>query len=604
MTTPAVQSSLVIVGSNQPIAGLQEGLASSIADSVGTSADQVSVSEPVPTWAALVENGGIGVGRRLQAEDLVQEEEPNPRRTQSNMAPALQVDFEVFVPEDSNSAASEALAGEGNKSKNFSTMLNAMVEAVKTIRSNPGPLLSHVESKLAAQGINLTANFTRPLQARMAMPKKQTISARSVAGAWGPCGGVAACSNEVSLMRHREVRCVDGVDLTKMVSLSLCKAMEMPHSSEPCPRNATRPPTCGWRIGNWSHCVSTLPPKEDLQALRQDLCNASGLGKQYREVYCLMEAGRRSLWPETESCIKRQGPEPRAERQCHCVASEGSGNSLFAALAKPDDATVAAGAVPMQSTAPMALGALGPLMLVAVGVAGLMLALLVCCYVRSKRRQKGTNDQVSPEPDAHAVTVQRRSMLTTSKNNLNIPQVPASPAASTRSPLSEWAAASQATASPGAVSSAVSQSPKGVNTSKSRGSAALRSESVDSNGSAGSDVVGSLRAIMSRKPRPAALGDAIDDQGTGLGQRRQSRRALQAWSDSGQRGQSLGENGSTNETGPQRPGSLRRASLAAASQAGQRSRSQRRNTIVTPQGEQQMLQPWAPNPHASPPRMG
>lgn len=605
MTTPAIQSTLVVVGTNQPVTGLREGLQSSIAESLGTSSDQVSVSEPVPTLAALLDHGDIGTARRLE------ESKSKPRRNQAgmDMAPALQVDFEVFVPEDGSSGSSES-ARRSRSNATTVSMLDAMLEAVKSIRSNPGPLLLSVVSKLASQGINLTANFTRPLQARVAMPQKQVFSARSVAGAWGFCGGEAACTDEVNLLRYREVMCVDGLNISKQVSLSLCSTMEMPHSSEPCPTDSPRPPTCGWRTGNWSPCVSTLLPKDKLQALREDLCNASGLGKQYREVYCLMETGRKSAWPETEGCIKRHGPELSSERQCHCVASKDSGSSRgswSAAQAKQDDGTDAAGEEGLQTTAPVALGALGPLMAVALCLAGSMLAVLGCCYFRGRKKLIQKTEKIAPEPDAQAMAVRgspRASSAAASasvrRKQLDVPQVPASPAASAKSPMS---VASQSTKSPSAISSAVSQSPKASRNSKNEGSAAIRSQSCEGNESegSGSEAMGSLRAIMARRPRPSALGNDIGDKTTGPGQRGSARRALQAWSNSQQTRQPAGGIKNLSQTGTQRPGSLHSSAAHASSQATQRSGTQAGNKVATPQGEQATINPWAPHPNSMPP---
>eukprot|EP00931_Biecheleriopsis_adriatica_P047392 TRINITY_DN2732_c0_g1_i10.p1 TRINITY_DN2732_c0_g1~~TRINITY_DN2732_c0_g1_i10.p1 ORF type:complete len:851 (+),score=157.09 TRINITY_DN2732_c0_g1_i10:898-3450(+) len=599
---PSVKSTLVIVGTDQPVAGLKNSLRSSISGTLGVSSDNVEVSDPQPTSAAMVQ-GDVGTFRRLQDEPRI--------LSKGLMQPALEAEFEVFVEADPEAdPASPQATGQSLDTK-ATSLLDAMLEAVETLKSDPMPLLKKVESELAKSGTNLTENFTVPMQARVATPKVKQQVVRSVAGPWGPCGGagvVCAWSGNV-VLRFRNVWCADAGNLTDRVHDGLCSESTRQRSSEPCPASVEHPPACGWQIGNWSRCISpSFERPAALEELEGDLCDSSGRGQQFRKVHCLSE--HEPMADETAACVKQEGKQPNTERTCYCAAS-----ITEAAPAQTEMTSAEA----FEDTS-LAMAGLGPLVMTVLGLGGLVLVMTCCLGIRRVLRPRAADkiapdagtgsesrDNLEADPYKSAALAGLRSAGLDSRLSVaaDAPpstksvwsketHLPGSPAAARRSPMSSLSGHSGHSGSPATKSpSAVSQSPKKSSVGVERRPS--REVSIDSAASSVPADAGSRACSKSsqsnRRGRPTALSD------TGAGRTSppsSSRRA--AWFSPQQ----------SRPAAPsaQLPGERRRSLRAmAASASPSRSRAASQGA-ATPSGKVPVLRSdYAPKPAVSPAKL-
>ncbi|CAE6933260.1 unnamed protein product [Symbiodinium sp. CCMP2592] len=150
------------------------------------------------------------------------------------------------------------------------------------------------------------------------MLKEAQKQAVFVAEDWGACARGLACVATRFPLRYRQVWCADSDNVSIALLPELCSGL-MPRMEEPCPAHLI-PPECGWTIGSWSPCFS-LPPSE-VTDNATELCNATGMGKQYRGVSCLSSGSV----PEADEC---KLPRPSGDRSCRCISSQVSQLSLL-----------------------------------------------------------------------------------------------------------------------------------------------------------------------------------------------------------------------------------------------------------------------------------
>ncbi|CAJ1423970.1 unnamed protein product, partial [Effrenium voratum] len=257
-TIDFVQSTLLLVGTNQTPAGLERDLGEALAGVLQLEARAVAVVSMKAAVAAM-----FFPGRALQAE---------ARRAQMTvLEPALETEFQILLPLGSSMTVSEALA------------------AVSALKGDPQPLRLPLAEVVEAYGLVPRENVSL----RLTSPSAARVESAFVTSRWGPCAGGAVCTNVVVPLRWREVWCAKLPDLASSVAEGFCSGPR-PSVSEPC---LERLPTCGWVVSNWSICHSS------------DGC-PSGQGIQEREVSCLSD--------QADGCSETK---PGAERACQCVMS-------------------------------------------------------------------------------------------------------------------------------------------------------------------------------------------------------------------------------------------------------------------------------------------
>ncbi|CAJ1333794.1 unnamed protein product, partial [Effrenium voratum] len=255
-TIDFVQSTLLLVGTNQTPAGLERDLGEALAGVLQLEARAVAVVSMKAAVAAM-----FFPGRALQAE---------ARRAQMTvLEPALETEFQILLPLGSSMTVSEALA------------------AVSALKGDPQPLRLPLAEVVEAYGLVPRENVSL----RLTSPSAARVESAFVTSRWGPCAGGAVCTNVVVPLRWREVWCAKLPDLASSVAEGFCSGPR-PSVSEPC---LERLPTCGWVVSNWSICHSS------------DGC-PNGQGIQEREVSCLSD--------QADGCSETK---PGAERACQCV---------------------------------------------------------------------------------------------------------------------------------------------------------------------------------------------------------------------------------------------------------------------------------------------
>jgi len=565
--TESVKSTLVLVGSDEPVTGLKTSLQSSLAEEFAVSEDSVVVSEPQPTTAAMVASSF----RRLEAH----------RRT-SMMQPALQVDFEIFISESQN--LSESAESINASSASPTASLDAMVNAVELMKQNPMKLLERVGQSLSTQmGRDVTANFTA-LQARIATPTTSRASVRMFADAWSACGGTALCTFNATAWRSRQVWCADTRNISVQVPQLRCTQRLGPllAAVEQCTPDMPRPPQCGWHVGNWSSCRSEW---SESSAAGQSLCNSSGLGLQQREVHCQTEDGPEFTWPGTDGCEARE-KRPREKRGCHCGAAlaytiEGSSGDELEAADTSGDSTAMA-------SAPVLVGA---------AAGGILVTLCCCClFFAGKSRRGGQKDKVNPETVDEArmdIAADLPATLTYDRSS----SMPESPAAGL-SPLGAWVSGTSSSRS--SVSQSPASSPTKASARAVSGTPARR-ESKESNASEQpqlSSALTPLRVVGKVRPRPAAL----EESSTTPSMRRKAPAESQGQAQRTRKPQARPQ---TTQVLAPPPAQLRRSASSGSSSRAQQDVSSPRAQPGprTPAESDHVLQFSAPHPTARVPQM-
>jgi len=496
------------------------------------------------------------------------------------MEPALQVDFEIIVEVDQTSEPANA----SNASNASSTRLDAMIDALETMKANPVKILERVSSRMSARG----RNFTIPLEARLATPTISRANVRLVADAWGACGGNVQCTFNATVWRFREVWCAADQNLSFAVPLHRCRTSQPMASVEQC---TMRPPECGWHVGNWSLCRSESSTDQS----GQSLCNSSGQGVQLREVYCRSESGPEFTWPGTAVCENRE-QRPQEKRSCYC------GVSLASASLSGHDLLPEA-PLPLPSQTSSASAGIAPELVIVVGVGGLLVACGFCCFISGKTSNAGQKVKVKPEtlPAEARMDVADAEKTPDRKSRISV-GVPESPAAGA-SPLGAWVS-SKTSSSRSSVSQSPASSPTKVLARQNSGTP-VRRVSVDSNDSEPSAAANPLRRVGKARPRPAPLGSNPTQSSTrrtlpadraagGVTWRTQSVRKepkaqAQAWQAAPPAQQRSTSAGSSSRA------SLRQAASSSSSRAPVGPR--------TPQDEQSRLTLYAPQPKAQLPEM-
>lgn len=272
-STDFVRSTLLLVGTNQTPAGIDDALAVALAESFQMQRSSVEVLSVKAAVAVMFRP----IARRLEAPlgDSVEtaSDPTDPRRALRSAAsfePALETDFQILLPEGSEVTVDEAL------------------EAIQAVCQDPQPLLPVLGEVVENYGLTARENVSL----RFTMPSADRVESVFVASLWGDCAGGAVCSNLPIPLRSRAVWCARVSDLAAREPDSFCSGAK-PRSSEPCPEGVPRPPSCGWQVSNWSSCAASGP--------------CTGRGLQRREAVCL------SIPPG--DC----GVTPETERECQCL---------------------------------------------------------------------------------------------------------------------------------------------------------------------------------------------------------------------------------------------------------------------------------------------
>lgn len=267
-----MRSTLLLVGTNQTPAGIDDALAVALADSFQMQRSSVEVLSVKAAVAAMF--GPIA--RRLEAAsgEALENADADPRRAQraASLEPALETEFQILLPEGSQVTVDQAL------------------EAIQAVRQDPEVLLPVLGKVVENYGLTARENVSL----RFTMPSADRVESVFVASLWGDCAGGAVCSNLLIPLRSRAVWCARVSDLAAREADGFCSGAK-PRSQEPCPEGILRPPACGWQISNWSSCRAASEP-----------CNGQGL--QRREAVCL------SVPPG--EC---GGIPPETERECQCL---------------------------------------------------------------------------------------------------------------------------------------------------------------------------------------------------------------------------------------------------------------------------------------------
>lgn len=267
-----MRSTLLLVGTNQTPAGIDDALAVALADSFQMQRSSVEVRSVKAAVAAMF--GPIA--RRLEAAsgEALENADADPRRAQraASLEPALETEFQILLPEGSQVTVDQAL------------------EAIQAVRQDPEVLLPVLGKVVENYGLTARENVSL----RFTMPSADRVESVFVASLWGDCAGGAVCSNLLIPLRSRAVWCARVSDLAAREADGFCSGAK-PRSQEPCPEGIPRPPACGWQISNWSSCRAASEP-----------CNGQGL--QRREAVCL------SVPPG--EC---GGIPPETERECQCL---------------------------------------------------------------------------------------------------------------------------------------------------------------------------------------------------------------------------------------------------------------------------------------------